>query len=105
MVSSSTYRHVIVESFIPERSSGRHGMVHIRPIPGQVFKPNLFVECSKRLMDTNRYELHTKFKIWAKLTSRLGGTPFLYSYHGDPDVVVSDEEADAFIKGLSKGMI
>lgn len=79
--------------------------MHVRPIPGQVFAPTLFVECSKRLMDPKRYPVGTKFKLQAKLTDREGGTPFLYAYHGNPDVVVTDEEAQAFISGLAGGRI
>ena len=79
--------------------------MHIRPIPGQVFSPTLFVECSKRLMDPRRYPVGTKFKLQAKLTDREGGAPFLYAYHGDPDVVVSYAEAQAFISGLASGCV
>ena len=105
MARSGPYRSVIVESFTPYDTSGRHGFVHIHPILGQVFAPSLFVECSKRLMDTSRYPLGTKFRLNAKLTDRQGGTPFLYAYHGDPDVVVSDEEAAEFLRGLEGGRI
>ena len=105
MARTGPYRTVIVESFVPADTSGRHGFVHIRPVSGQVFPPTLFVECSKRLMDPRRYPVGTKFKLWAKLTDREGGTPFLYAYHGDPDIVVSDEEAQAFISGLASGRI
>ena len=56
-------------------------------------------------MDTSRYPLGTKFRLNAKLTDRQGGTPFLYAYHGDPDVVVSDEEAAEFLRGLEGGRI
>lgn len=105
MAKSGFYRTVIVESFIPAATTGRHGLVHIRPTPGQVFDSSLFVECSKRLMNTKLYPLGTKFKLQAKLTDRLGGTPFLYAYHGDPDIVVSDKEADAIIGGFGRGYI
>lgn len=97
------YRTVIVESFIPADTSGRHGSVHVRPVPGQAFHPTLFVECSKRLMNPRLYPIGTKFKLQAKLTDREGGTPFLYAYHGDLDVVVSDAEAQVIISGLTSG--
>lgn len=100
MAKSGFYRTVIVESFVPTDTTGRHGLVHIRPLPGQAFDSSLFVACSKRLMDTRRYPLGTKFKLQTKLTDRLGGTPFLYAYHGDPDVVVSNEDAEAIIGGF-----
>ena len=105
MARSGPYRTVIVESFVPSGTSGRHGVVHIRPVSGQVYLPTLFVECSKRLMDSRRYPIGTKFKLQAKLTDRQGGTPFLYAYHGDPDVVVTDDEAQEFIEGLQAGRL
>jgi hypothetical protein len=40
----------------------------------------MFVECSKDLM--NDYPIGTKFRIKAKITSKEGGTPFVYSYYG-----------------------
>lgn len=103
MARKGPYRTVVVESFTPSDLSGRHGQVHVRPIPGQVFPPSLFVECSKRLMDPKRYPVGTKFRLEAKLTDREGGTPFLYAYHGDPDVVVSDAEAAALIASFPRG--
>jgi hypothetical protein len=105
MGKTGAYRTVIVESFMPQETSGRHGPVHIRPIPGQVFTPTLLVECSKRLSDVRKYPLGTKFRLNAKLTDRLGGTSFLYAYHGDADVPITDEEANSFIAGLSSGHI
>ena len=38
------YENIIVEGFIPENLSGRHGEVHIRPIKGQQpFSHKMFV--------------------------------------------------------------
>jgi hypothetical protein len=56
-------------------------------------------------MDPCRYPVGTKFKLNAKITDREGGKKFLYAYHGDPDVVVSDAEAQVFISGLASGHI
>jgi hypothetical protein len=72
------YRLIIVESFEATSTSGHHGRVHIRPIPGQLdFPPDLFVECSKRL--SNDFPIGTRFRIRAKLTRREGGVSFVYS--------------------------
>jgi hypothetical protein len=79
MTIKGLYKFIIVESFIPASTSGRHGSVHIRPAPDQPFPQNLFVECSKDLM--TKYPVGTRFKIKAQLTDRKG-TPFLYSYFG-----------------------
>ena len=71
---------VDVESYIPSGTSGLHGAVHIRPLPGQGLPVNLHVECSKKL--SNDYPVGTQFRIKAKLTDREGEGDFLYSYFG-----------------------
>jgi hypothetical protein len=43
--------------------------------------------------------------LFAKLTDRLGGTPFLYAYHGDPIVVLSAGAAKAFLAEFKRGRI
>jgi len=74
------YQYIIVESFNVLDKSGRHGSVHIRPVPGQgLFKPNMFVECSKTL--STDYPIGTKFRIRAKITNREGGAAFIYSHY------------------------
>jgi hypothetical protein len=45
------YSFVLVESFEPEKTSGKHGAIHIRPVAGQVFQPSLFVSCSRKMTD------------------------------------------------------
>lgn len=60
-----------------DRTSGLHGKVHVRPLPGQRFPPSLRVECSKKL--SRDYPPGTRFRILAKLTDREGGGEFLYS--------------------------
>jgi hypothetical protein len=74
------YSQIIVESFIPDKTSGKHGNIHIRPVRDQnPFLENMFVECSKKL--SNDYPVGTRFKISAKITSKDGGTPFIYSHY------------------------
>ena len=73
------YEWVEVESFVPGNTGGLHGKVHIRPVGGGAYPSDLRVECSKKLSDTKRYPLGTRFRIWAKLTDREGGGQFLYS--------------------------
>ncbi len=102
---TSAYRQVVVESFIASNSTGKHGLVQIRPIQGQAYSSTLAVQCSRRLTDTDRFPLGTKFLLLAKLTDRLGGTPFLYAYHGDPDLVLTNREAKAFIAEFKRGRI
>ncbi len=72
------YDFIIVESFIPKKTSGRHGNIHIKPVEGQdPYNSEMFVQCSKEL--ANNYPVGTRFRIKAKITRREGGTPFIYS--------------------------
>lgn len=71
------YVDVVVESYLPKRTSGLHGRVHVRPVPGQPFSPALQVECAKQL--TRDYPVGTRFRLRAKLTDREGGGEYLYS--------------------------
>jgi hypothetical protein len=76
-MNESEYQEIIVESFKPADTSGRHGPIHIRPIPGQnPFLETLSVSCSKEL--SYSYPVGTKFRIKAKLSKR-GDTPYIYS--------------------------
>jgi hypothetical protein len=75
---SKEYEYIIVESFHPLDTSGRHGPIHVRPIPGQgEFKTDMYVRCSKSL--STDYPVGTKFRIKAKITNREGGAPFVHS--------------------------
>ncbi len=93
------YRHVAVESRLIA------GRAQIRPMAGQAYAPTLLVRCSRRLSDTALYPLGTRFLLFAKLTDRLGGTPFLYAYHGDAEVVLSASKAKAFLAEFRRGRI
>ena len=94
------YRHVAVESFL---DCG--GAVRVRPMPGQAYSPTLAVRCSRRLADASIHPAGTRFLLFAKLTDRLGGAPFLYAFHGDLDVVLSPNEAKAFLAEFKRGRI
>lgn len=81
------------------------GVLEIHPVPGQAFSPVLSVHCSRRLVDEARYPAGTRFLLFAKLTDRLGGPPFLYAYHGDADVVLSPQETKKFLAAFKRGRI
>ncbi len=87
MAQRNPYRWIEVESFIPGDTSGRHGLVHIRPVAGQGLSTDLFVECSKKL--SRNYAVGTRFRLRAKLTDKEGGGEFLYSHFGWDYEVVS----------------
>jgi hypothetical protein len=93
------YRQVAVHSCL------EGGTVRIRPLPGQAYSPFLSVSCSARLRDTSIYPLGTCFLLSAKLTDRLGGTPFLYAFHGDPDAVLALAQAKKFLAEFRRGRI
>jgi hypothetical protein len=57
------------------------------------------------MSDTDVYPLGTQFLVSAKLTDRLGGTPFLYVYHGDPVKVLTQKECDTFLGKFIRGRI
>ena len=95
------YREVAVESFVDARS----GALAIRPMAGQAFAPTLSVQCARRLRDPARYPPGTCFLLMAKLTDRLGGTPFLYAYHGDAEVVLTPAQAKKFLAEFRRGRI
>lgn len=79
MAKNSPYEMVLVESYKPGNTSGKHGKVHIRPVAGHKYPVSLQVECSKKLSDLSFYPLGTKFLLQAKLTDRKGGGEYLYS--------------------------
>jgi len=77
MSKITSYETVMVESFIPNNTSGKHGKIHIRPVSGYKYPTSLQVECSKKL--SHDYPIGTKFMLQAKLTNREGGGEYLYS--------------------------
>lgn len=95
------YRDVAVESLADPRT----GALRMRPIPGQAFAPSLAVQCSRAMLDPARYPAGTRFLVSAKLTDRMGGTPFLYVYHGDPVVVLTAAQAKKFLAEFRRGRI
>lgn len=90
-MKDASYFDIVVESFVPTSTAGRHGLVYVRPVKGQRFGEDLYVECSKEL--SHGYPVGTKFLIRAKLTDREGGGEFLYSHHRWPFKVLTNREA------------
>jgi DNA-binding MarR family transcriptional regulator len=83
----------------------RGGEVKIRPVPGQAYSPSLRVHGPAAMRDLARYPLGTRFRVSAKLTDRLGGTPYLYVYPGDPVSVMSPEQSRVFLAEFKRGRI
>lgn len=80
MAQDNPYEKVLVESYTPSSTSGKHGEIHIRPVAGHKYSTTLQVGCSKKL--SNNYPVGTKFMLNAKLTDREDGGEYLYSYPG-----------------------
>lgn len=97
---SWAYREVAVESFVDARARLR-----LRPMAGQAFAPSLPVHAARALTDPARYPPGTRFLLNAKLTDRLGGPPFLYSYPGDPVSILSAAAARRFLLAFRRGRI
>jgi hypothetical protein len=95
------YRDVALESVADPRT----GALRIQPMAGQAFAPTLAVQCAHSLRDPARYPCGTCFLVSAKLTDRLGGTPYLYVYHGDPVTVLTRAQAKKFLAEFRRGRI
>ena len=95
------YREVAVESVIDPRTGG----LVMRPMAGQAFAPTMRVQCARSMRDPALYPAGTRFLVNAKLTDRLGGRPFLYAWHGDPVVVLTKAQAQAFLVHFRRGRI
>lgn len=98
---SWAYREVAVESRL-DRASGR---LRLQPMAGQAFAPSLPVHAARVLTDPARYPAGSRFLLNAKLSDRLGGPQFLYSYHGDPVTVLSAAAARRFLLAFRRGRI
>lgn len=81
----SQYEQVVVETY-EARKPGKSSLIHVRPIKDQPFPTAMDVECSRSMR--KNYPVGTKFRIWAKVTDREGGKPFLYSHFDWPYEVV-----------------
>jgi len=86
-VKGEKYHLINVESYLPKSTSGIHGKVHIKPIPGQAyFDVSLLDQCSKEL--SNEYPVVTRFLIKGKLNDLEGEGKFIYSsYHWTYEVI------------------
>lgn len=82
-MTKEDYQYILVESFIPDDLNGKHGEIHIRPLPNQEpYKREYMVECNKAL--SYDHPLGTQFRIKAKITNREGGKTFIYSHYTWP---------------------
>lgn len=81
------YHQIVVETY-EAKKSGKATKVHVRPVPNEVFSVDIDVECSRSIRKD--FPIGTRFRIYAKQTSREGGKPFLYSSYKWPVTVVGE---------------
>ena len=88
------YEYYIVKT---ENATGGASSAKIRvsPIEGQGLLTSTKVECSRSMR--KEYPVGTLFKLRAKVTSKEGGTPFLYSRHDWHYEVISETEAKNYV--------
>ena len=72
------YYTIIVETFRIS-GSGLHGDIHVRPIAGERFPQTMHVRSPKEMR--RKYPVGNSVRIYAKLTDREGGKPFLHTHH------------------------
>lgn len=92
----SNYRTVVIETYIGRGTTSSEG-IRARPLPGQKLDTSMNVECSSKMR--TGHPVGTMFLIQAKVTSKEGGTPFLYSHYNQSYKIITAEEANKFIRG------
>ena len=82
------YTPVVLQTY-HQIKSGKNHSVHARPYPGQKnFPEDLDAECCKEMR--NNYPIGTLFLVWGKVTDRLGGGKYVYTYHDWPFEIVGN---------------
>jgi hypothetical protein len=69
---------LIVETYYPSSTAGRHGEVHVRPVAGQGYD-GLLVRCNKGIHEHR--PVGTSFRIQAMLTQNRDGTKYFSSHY------------------------
>ena len=90
----AAYTTIIAESY-HFLGGGSPESIRVRPLAGQEFSVDLNIECSRAVR--YKHPVGTLFKLSVKLTNRDGGE-FLYSSYQWPMSVVSEAEAEEFIR-------
>lgn len=81
---------------VPHYTGGSKESIRARPLPHQGLDVTMFVECSTKMRRSQ--PVGTIFEIQATVTSKEGGTPFLYTSYRWPYRVVSRAEAEELIR-------
>jgi len=89
------YREIVIETY-RNRGEPSRKAIRARKLSGQGLPVDLKVECSSSMRE--RHAVGTRFLVCCKLTNRDGGTPFLYTSYQWPYRVITDTEANDFIR-------
>ena len=92
-----SYKKVVIETY-HHTGGGSAKKIRARPVKGQDFDTSMNVECSSKMRKS--YPVGTKFLIDARVSSKEGGTNFLYSHYESPYEIVTDEQAQEFIANI-----
>lgn len=90
----SAYRTVLIETYLAQGEPSRK-KIRARPVAGQGLDPAMHVECSSSMR--MGHPVGTIFMIDAKITSKEGGQPFIYTSWQWKSEVVSKKAAEKFI--------
>ena len=83
------YYTIVVETYRIS-GSGLHGSIHVRPAKGEQFPQTMHVRFPRAI--PSAYPIGTRFRVYAKLTDKEGGNPFLHTNHArDYEVLPPDE--------------
>jgi hypothetical protein len=105
MATRNDYVEVVLESYLRLNTSGHRDPVGIRPVKGQRYPQTMEVECSRRMIDTSRYPLGTKFLAKVCVKQKLDARHHLYSYYGFAIVTIDNVKAKAFIARYPQGRV
>jgi hypothetical protein len=85
MTKGGAYYYILAESYLPASTSGKHGKVHMRPAPNQIFPQDLNIQCSRHLV--NDYPAGTLFRLKVMKTDKEGTAYLSSSFHFDYEVL------------------
>jgi hypothetical protein len=77
MLLPDTHEAIEIESFKISGSAGTSEKIYLRPVRGQKFPTNLFIEGNKSLVAD--YPIGTRFKVQVALMDRATGGKYLFS--------------------------
>ena len=90
----SAYRTILIETYVAQGEPSRK-KIRARPVAGQGLAVDMHVECSSSMR--TGHPVGTIFMVAAKITSKEGGQPFIYTSWQWKSDVMSKEAAKRFM--------